>query len=247
MAAEAEGVSAAISRTAQYSEERNEPEVAATVYVRRAARNRLAMVHLQEDVFQAERFDVDRGVPGGAKVLDQAVAHASRRPPRRCGRRLPCAGRRERRKLGQVPRGGDVQPFDALLEHVQLVVKDDAAVAEDGHAVGHPLQVAGDVRGKEDRAGLALGDVQERAEEVAAGDRIERGDRLVEHQQFRLVPQGQHDGKLLELPGRKRSDAVLRRQFPLANQTDAPGPNSIADRTRPCTGASARRASTSKG
>ena len=83
--------------------------------------------------------------------------------------------------------------------------------------VADALEVGDDVR-REDhgQAGLADG-LHERVEELAPGQRVERGHRLVEQQQLRAL--GQRDGQrdLRALAAREPADRVIERQVePLA-------------------------------
>ena len=59
-------------------------------------------------------------------------------------------------------------------------------------------------------------DLQQRAEELAAGRGVEAGDRFVEDQQLGLVAEGEHDAEGLELADREGADAVFQRQAPAA-------------------------------
>ena len=137
--------------------------------------------------------DADRGVCAG-HFAPQRAGHGE-------------AGR-------QVVAGRDAQAFDAVFQLVELAVEADLAVAQDGHALGDALQVAGDVRAEQDRVPLVFQQFEQRAQELPAGGRIEAGDRFVEHQQFGLVAEGQHDAHRLQLAGRKRADAVFQRHVP---------------------------------
>src|SRR4051794_27680433 len=108
------------------------------------------MLHLQEDVLETEVFDADAGrvlaldgfeeVGGGAADADEGLVAGDAA--------TEAAGEIEVGGEGAV--GGDVEALDGVLERVEVVVEDDAAVAHERDAVGDALQVGRDVRRKED-------------------------------------------------------------------------------------------------
>ena len=104
----------------------------------------------------------------------------------------------------QVVAGRDSQPFDAVFELVQLAVEADLAVAQNRHALGHPFQVARDVRAEQDRVPVVFEQFQQRSQKLPPGRWVEAGHRLVEHQQLGLMAERQHDADGLQLAGGKR-------------------------------------------
>ena len=92
--------------------------------------------------------DADRGVRAG-HFAAQRAGHGE-------------AGR-------QVVAGRDSQPFYAVFQLVELAVEADFAVAQDGDALGDPLQVARDVRAEQDRLLLVLAAAPAAFAETAGG------------------------------------------------------------------------------
>ena len=79
-----------------------------------------------------------------------------------------------------------------VLDVVERAAEDDPPAIDQRDAVGHALDLVEQVRREEDRSPF-LGDrADDRAEDVAADDRVEAARRLVEHEQFRPVGQGEH-------------------------------------------------------
>ena len=87
------------------------------------------------------------------------------------------------------------------------------AIDDDADAVGHPLDVAENVRAEQNRAAAALDDLDQRFEEIAAHDGIEPERRIVEDQQLRIGRHGQGQGDLRPLAVREPADLPLRRKL----------------------------------
>ena len=175
-------------------------------------------MQLQENVLEVQILYADGGGVGAADRLEQLrrrVAHAHQglvpldlrlhRPRHREARRQRAA------RL-------NVQTLDRIFELVQLAVVDDFSLAQDGDAVGDALQVGGDVRGEQDRPPAVVGDVQQRAEEIAPGGGIEAGGGLVENEQLRFVTERQHDCELLQRADGEDADLVVAVDVPVREQ-----------------------------
>ena len=95
------------------------------------------------------------------------------------------------------------QPLDVTLDAHLGVDEHDEVVAD-------PLQVGHHVRGEQD-AELVLGDrLHQDLQELAAGERVEAGDRFVEDQQLRPLGQTQGEGELGPLAAGELARALGR-------------------------------------
>ena len=95
----------------------------------------------------------------------------------------------------------------------------DPRLREDDEVIADPLEVGDDVRGEDHRhAGLGDG-LHHRLQELAAGERVERGDRLVEQEQLRPLGERERERDLRLLAARELPDLLAERQ---AELLDAP-------------------------
>jgi len=85
---------------------------------------------------------------------------------------------------------------DRFLEDVGRTIDAEHAVDEHADAVGHPLDVAQNVRAEQNRAALPLDDLDHRFEKIAADDRVETERRIVEDQQLGIGRDGQSERDL---------------------------------------------------
>ena len=83
---------------------------------------------------------------------------------------------------------------------------------EDDEVIAHPLEVGDDVRREDDRH-ARLGDgLHHRLHELAAGERIERRDRLVEHEQIRSLGERERERDLRLLAARELAGLLVEGQ-----------------------------------
>ena len=105
-------------------------------------------------------------------------------------------------RLGAEPFGGDQQPGlgapPAGDQVVRGVQGGDRAVDDDGDPVAQRLGLVEVVGGVDDGAALRLEPAQH-LPQIAAGLRVERGGRLVEEDQLRVVHERGGDGQALAL------------------------------------------------
>src|ERR1022692_4653745 len=92
--------------------------------------------------------------------------------------------------------------------------------------VADPLQVGDQVRGHHDADLVPGGELRQALQELAAGERVEAGDRLVEDEQLGLLGDGQGQGELGALPTRQLPGLLARVQAqpldPVAGQRGVP-------------------------
>ena len=104
---------------------------------------------------------------------------------------------------------------------------------EDDEVVADPLEVGKDVGREHDRQ-LALRDRLEHGlHELAARERVERGDRLVEEEQLRPLRERERERDLRALPARELPHLLLQREVEL-------GDAAARERRRPSVGLSSR-------
>ena len=99
---------------------------------------------------------------------------------------------------GQRVRGppGAGEPVVGVEQRLDLAGEPHLGVDEHHDVVADPLEVGDDVRGEHD-AELLLGDgLHEQLEELAARERVEARDRLVEDEQLGALGQAEREGEL---------------------------------------------------
>ena len=188
---------------------------------------------------------------------DHGAAPLPQRHPGRCSARAPGAGggrppgwrswsrcsspprpflmsvgtpaRRWRSAISSSPAPWDASRLLDRAGHLHL------AAGQHDQVGGDPLELGEHVRGEHDRDVVLAGRLDDRGHEVVPGHRVERGQRLVEHQQAR--PAGQRDRqrelRLLPAGERRRPSAAAGCRAVRAGRRRGAGPSAGSGCGRP--------------
>src|SRR5690606_7860504 len=115
--------------------------------------------------------------------------------------------------------GASLRDRDApLLELIERLVHEKVALFQNPDAARDALDVADEVRRKDDCPVAAARDIDELLQEAAARDGIEAGDGLVEDEQLGLVAERRENGKLLPLTNGHLVRSLVERHRPFLRQ-----------------------------
>ena len=141
---------------------------------------------LDESVFEIQFDDIDRQGGGAQSLRDLPllVAEVDKDQLAAAAPHAIAHQSRARRKFRRRSREVENHLANGFLEDVGRTVGSQHSVDQDADAVSDPLDVPQDVRAEQNRASLALNDLDHRFEEIAADDRIKPQGRVIQNQEF---------------------------------------------------------------